>query len=163
VAASGPGLDGLDPIATGCSYGAYTVDSEPITIHAPNHYGAVVGWIDLRYSPRCQTNWARARLSSFSPFSVSTTWPLVVRIVGGISQTYHFWIWAPSPSQNSGVVWTDMVYSPTEYAPPGSDPPDCASAEAAIVLNSINGNDLGDFANRGWLEDYTAFGNTGCY
>ncbi len=54
---SGNGCNGLDPIATGCQ-NSYTqlVGSSEIK-NGSTHYG----WIDLRYSPTCGTNWSRVR------------------------------------------------------------------------------------------------------
>lgn len=53
---SGTGCNGQDPIATGCNSDAYTVTSANIK----NLQNQVVGRVDLRWSPTCQTNWARA-------------------------------------------------------------------------------------------------------
>ena len=52
----GTGCNGRDPIEMGCHYDAYTVSSTPIT----TQNGTVVGRVELRWSPRCQANWARA-------------------------------------------------------------------------------------------------------
>lgn len=161
----GGGLEGADPIQTGCSRDAYTVDSEPITVNSPNHYGAVIGHIDLRYSPSCQTNWARVVLQSVNGIAVASLyWPAVARIEGGNNHTYHYWVWQPQVTASSGVIWTNMVYSPTMWHPPGTDAPNCAQAEFAIVLwGPYNNVDLGYFEQRGWLTDGYAYGNTGCF
>jgi len=45
-----------DPIATGCASDAYTVSTKPIK----NSTGGVIGQTQLRYSPHCGTNWAKA-------------------------------------------------------------------------------------------------------
>src|SRR5262245_1467970 len=55
---SGNGCNGLDPIATGCATGAYTVASAPMS----DPYGTAAT-IDLRYSPSCGTNWSRLTMS----------------------------------------------------------------------------------------------------
>ena len=56
---SGYGCDYQDPIATGCSSGAYTVASAPIT-----YQGITYGTVELRWSPTCQTNWARTTVNN---------------------------------------------------------------------------------------------------
>src|SRR5215203_2657682 len=58
--AAASSLDGQDPIASGCSAGAYTVVSTPIRI-IPMYPGGgtIVGTLELRYSPSCGTNWVR--------------------------------------------------------------------------------------------------------
>jgi hypothetical protein len=56
---SGYGCDNQDPVATGCDAGAYTVTSAPIT-----YQGITYGTVELRWSPACQTNWARTTVNS---------------------------------------------------------------------------------------------------
>jgi glycosidase len=46
--------DGQDPVASGCSNTALTLQSVPF-----NYNGGVVGHIELRYSTNCRTVWAR--------------------------------------------------------------------------------------------------------
>lgn len=48
--------DQVDPMASGCSTGAYTVTSTAIRRVDTN---AQVGVVELRWSPQCGTNWAR--------------------------------------------------------------------------------------------------------
>jgi hypothetical protein len=56
---SGYGCDGQDPLASGCNTGAYTVASAPIT-----YQGVTYGTVELRWSPTCQTNWARTTVGN---------------------------------------------------------------------------------------------------
>ena len=49
VTCSGNGCNGLNPVTTGCSAGAYTVQTAVFS----NSY------VELRYSPTCGTNWGR--------------------------------------------------------------------------------------------------------
>ena len=46
---SGTGCNNTDPEQTGCAAGAYTVQTGILS----------TAYIQLRYSPRCQTNWGR--------------------------------------------------------------------------------------------------------
>lgn len=46
--------DGRDPIATGCTSGAYLVTAWPMV---NQKYNQVQGRVELMYSPVCQTNW----------------------------------------------------------------------------------------------------------
>lgn len=58
--ASAQSLDRTNPMTTGCSNGAYTLHSTPVT----DPLGAVIGQVELRYSPTCHTKWARIDTSS---------------------------------------------------------------------------------------------------
>src|SRR5213079_2794921 len=49
VTCSGSGCNGKDPEATGCFAGAYTVQTATLSTI----------FVQLRYSPRCGTNWGR--------------------------------------------------------------------------------------------------------
>lgn len=55
-AASGTGLDGTDPVRTGCVNGSISIAYQDIYM---NSIGPWVGAVDLRYSPACGTNWVR--------------------------------------------------------------------------------------------------------
>lgn len=48
------GLDGADPIGSGCASGAYTARTQALYVN-----GSQVGTVELRYSPSCRTTWAR--------------------------------------------------------------------------------------------------------
>ncbi|QLQ31820.1 MAG: DUF2690 domain-containing protein [Candidatus Thiothrix singaporensis] len=84
-----PAYDGKDPISMGCDLDATTVAYKTIT----------GGVIELRYSKKCGTNWARTRPTSSS----STTYAKVTRSSDGRSYS----------NSGKGNIWTAMVYSPT--------------------------------------------------
>jgi len=77
---------------TGCSQDAYTVAS---TSNGPDT-------IELRYSPSCQTNWARAWIGSGNPNAVS-----IRRQDGLYYQTNITY---------DTLHWSQMVYAPTMTA-----------------------------------------------
>ncbi|WP_182902762.1 DUF2690 domain-containing protein [Microbispora sp. H10830] len=58
--------DNTDPETTGCSAGAYTVGSSTLWFHNTRGERTVAAnaTIELRYSPTCKTNWARATVNS---------------------------------------------------------------------------------------------------
>ncbi|MFI9006461.1 DUF2690 domain-containing protein [Actinosynnema sp. NPDC053489] len=93
-----------DPMVTRCASDAYTVTTQPIT----NGGGGVVGQVQLRYSPRCGTNWARAVSYIGSAYLQADV----------ASPSDYVWFTATSTS-----IYTDMV-----YAPNGT----CARASASI-------------------------------
>jgi hypothetical protein len=51
--------DGKDPVVTGCSSGSYTVTTAPVTWS-----GRRYDTVELRWSPTCQTNWARVNIDA---------------------------------------------------------------------------------------------------
>ncbi len=51
------GLDGKDPKDKHCDTDAYTVEKG--TAEIKDDSGKVIGKVELRYSPRCKTNWCR--------------------------------------------------------------------------------------------------------
>lgn len=82
-----------DPIQTRCASDAYTVSTQPIK----NSGGATVGQVQLRYSPRCGTNWAKA-ISNIGTAYIQA-------IVASPSDSASY-------SATSTSVYTDMVYAP---------------------------------------------------
>ncbi len=82
-----------DPIQTGCASDAYTVSTQPI-----KNGGGTVGQVQLRYSPRCGTNWAK------TVSNIGTAY--VQAIVASPSDSASY-------SATSTSVYTDMVYAPT--------------------------------------------------
>jgi hypothetical protein len=93
VSAGTAGASAGDPIATGCASDAYTVATKPIT----NGAGAVVRQTQLRYSPHCGTNWAKA------VSNVGNAWLQAIVASPTDSASY---------SATSTSVYTDMVYAP---------------------------------------------------
>jgi len=86
----GDWCSGRDPMETNCATDAYTVASASIY----GTYGAQ--YVELRWSPTCQTNWARANFVTTAIKSEQST---------GYTQGYS--------SNDGGVSWSKMIYSPT--------------------------------------------------
>jgi hypothetical protein len=107
---------GKDPSTTGtnnnpCQNGARTVAWENLDVwrvHAgtDNGYWATVGVLELRWSDRCQTNWARLELKEATSLDrlhviQSTNYRQSHKTSGWTSQT-----------TTPGIFWTPMIYSP---------------------------------------------------
>lgn len=94
---SGNGCNGLDPVATGCSNGSYTVLS--------GRYAG--GLLELRWGPDCQTNWARFTPADNATYSIWVTRLSDGEWAGdGLEHVYTF-------SNGSGVAhYSDQIYSP---------------------------------------------------
>ena len=98
---SGDSCSGQDPIATGCADGAYTIDS-----HIQGLGGGIV---ELRYSPKCMTNWARWT-------KYPTGWCLncgivELRAVQDTNYTQAKDVYN-TPLKDGESVWTPMIFSP---------------------------------------------------
>jgi hypothetical protein len=93
---SGSGCNGLNPIATGCTTGAYVVSETDIYDAFSSDY---IGGVQLWWSPTCETAWSYVH-SEFRAFAVQAT----------ITST------SPSNSyyQNNNYVYT--ARSPMVYA-----------------------------------------------
>ncbi|MER7921832.1 MULTISPECIES: DUF2690 domain-containing protein [unclassified Streptomyces] len=92
---------GQDPAATGCAADGVTVAATDVYVN--NWLGQRVygGFLELRWSPNCKTNWAR-----FSPqqgFSYNLT---AYQPQTGYRQDYSKPAWA--------TAWTSQIYSPTK-------------------------------------------------
>lgn len=108
IACTGDGCWGLDPVAAGC-------DSDAETVGSVTSY---MGLLELRYSPACQSNWAK--LSNHNP-SVGVQFG--VENAENPAQTE---VWAMTGSDAGSYGWTNMVSGvPLAYAwsegPDGSD------------------------------------------
>lgn len=89
---------GLDPQATGCANGATTLSSVDLG------YGS----LNLRWSPTCQTEWARLYV-----YPTRTLGPgyVIAQQSTGYYQTgpiYAIFSWSPQ----SETAWSPMIYSP---------------------------------------------------
>jgi hypothetical protein len=102
-------LAGKDPFATGGSAGARTMKRA----HVVTEGGDVIGLVELRYSPLCNTTWARI---------LRTDEKLDGAIVGGISVDRGS-TWLSHRAEHAMALWTDM-----QPISPGS----CAAASAVI-------------------------------
>jgi hypothetical protein len=107
VSCYGDYCSGQDRVATGCAKDAFTIDSvEPDD-------GA--GQVDLRWSPTCQTEWAR-----WQPYP--TGWclncaPLALVAVQDTGYTQELdWFNNGTPPADNGTYWTPMIYSPLHKA-----------------------------------------------
>ncbi|MGH3175505.1 MAG: DUF2690 domain-containing protein [Streptosporangiaceae bacterium] len=114
---SGRGCDGGDPVQTGCVTGAYTVASDYIY-----YLGTVIGRVDLRYSPVCETNWTRT-ISYIGPQSLDA-------VVTEEDIGYHLNEYLDTVTS----VYTDMIYAPS---------PTCAQGFGIIYVNGTQYNDAG--------------------
>lgn len=97
---------GLDPVATGCAAGAYTLISSYINQPLDPSFGfgssQSLGRIDLRYSPACGTKWIREVLLNQDYWNI---------------QYWHMFLQATRPSDglreieygNWAVAWTNML------------------------------------------------------
>ncbi|MFJ4209769.1 DUF2690 domain-containing protein [Paenarthrobacter sp. NPDC089675] len=90
--------NGRDPIATGCTSGAYVVSSWRLV---NSRYNEVQGSIQLMYSPGCQTNW----INLYGTVN-GNEYGAVVRVGtvpgGGMNAGFY----------NSGSDYSNMVYAP---------------------------------------------------
>jgi hypothetical protein len=90
--------NGRDPIATGCTSGAYAVSSWPLV---NRRYNEVQGSIQLMYSPGCQTNW----INLYGNVN-GNDYRAVVRVGtvpgGGMNAGFY----------NAGSDYSNMVYAP---------------------------------------------------
>lgn len=59
------GCNGQDPVQMGCAADAYTVDaaSASVPVYGGGVGGSVTATVELRWSPSCQTNWAKMTTS----------------------------------------------------------------------------------------------------
>lgn len=94
---------GMDPVASGCAEGAKTLDS-----HVQGLGGGIV---ELRYSPKCGTNWARWT-------AYPTGWCMNCGIVGlravqdtGYTQSIDL---TNKMIKDGESVWSPMIYSPVK-------------------------------------------------
>lgn len=86
---SGSGCNGQDPIAMGCANDAYTARSQALY-----RAGEQIGTVEMRWSPSCQTNWARA---SF--------------IYGATNPTVELWTPNVNGSKVQSYTYTGTTYS----------------------------------------------------
>ncbi len=87
--------DRREPTAAGCANDAFTVDTATIV----NAAGQTVGWVDLRYSNVCQSNWSRVR----SNVGTTTLYAKAVREDGMTVRMLG----------NASTLWTNMIYAPS--------------------------------------------------
>jgi hypothetical protein len=110
---SGYGCDYKDPIATGCNAGSYTVTSASITYQGVNY-----GTVELRWSPTCQTNWARTTVGS--SYLGKERWASVYRQTPYATAQWHY-------TGPGNPIYGNMLYAPG-----------CAEAEGNVWISSGN-------------------------
>lgn len=122
---SGYNCDYQDPIAEGCNQDAYTVGASTID----DAQGNQLGYVELRWSPSCQTNWARVTSTSGAIYDPRVMRVEIVRSSdgayeyldtdgnqgngnnqGGVDSTGN------TTYQGTTVLYTDMLYSPISPA-----------------------------------------------
>lgn len=87
---------GQDPQNTGCANGAYTT----------KHYDFGTADLQVRWSPTCQTNWARLVVYGVVPnFRGGTLY--AIQDTGYTQQTG-----VPNSGNMAATYWTPMIYSP---------------------------------------------------
>ncbi len=115
VGCYGDWCSGQDPQDTGCANGAKTVAEARVKVHYtqvggdPAGRDEDIGKVELRWSPTCQTNWARftAERSSY----VSQVWVTQDTNYRQIKVTKGL-----IGNTEPGTFWTPMIYSPVRKA-----------------------------------------------
>ncbi len=132
VSCYGDYCSGQSPVATGCYRDAVTIASVEVDNGA--------GQVDLRWSPTCQTNWARWQQYP-TGWCVNCTPDALVAVQDtGYTQKLDWFDNGTSPNPNGGTYWTNMIYSPVHrvyagvYMPCGDD-----SLLGAAVDCALNG------------------------
>lgn len=97
----GDWCSGQDPQATGCANGAFTTVSASVG----------VGSLEIRWSPACQTNWARITLYPTGNRCVVESYLDAIQ-EGGYKQSKT----VPTTCHTRSYVnyWTPMIYSPVK-------------------------------------------------
>ena len=90
VTCSRNGCNNLDPVLTGCAVGAYTVRMAVLP----------TAFIQLRYSPRCGTNWGRL----ISRGKSKQVYLVLVERIDGVAYGIKGLV--------GPIAWTRMVYAP---------------------------------------------------
>jgi hypothetical protein len=108
---------GKDPSTTGtnnnpCQNGARTVSETVLRVWrvhpgTDNGYWAEVGKLQLRWSDRCKTNWARLELSGSARLN-----RLHIDQAGTTVGYYHRTAGWDDETTSPGIFWTAMIYSP---------------------------------------------------
>lgn len=101
-AATGTGLDGTDPAVTGCATGSYPIWST--NLYASG-FGTYQGYMEVRYSPRCGTNWIRVYNAYAQDGKV---WKAISRPAQGTLPSYSQY----EVDWGTGWSWGMQVYAP---------------------------------------------------
>lgn len=93
----GTGCTGLDPVTAGCSSDGYTART------VSGYVGSRYYTIDMRYSPRCQSNWAKVTVNGASNLEVQ-----IKKSDGNFATPTYY------SMNNNTVIYGNMYYAPTE-------------------------------------------------
>lgn len=102
-AATGHWLDGTNPVTTGCASGSYAIWGKNMYANAP--YNTYQGYMEVRYSPRCGTNWIRVYNAYASDAIV---WKTITRPAQGSLSAFS------QTERDRGTGWS---YGMQVYAP----------------------------------------------
>jgi len=119
--------DDHDPSVTGCA------DASSITVTQSNivdNSGTVIGLIETRYSPTCNTNWGR--ITGFGAYAGAVK---QVTICRGTQGQYADSGCSDTDTGTESTRFSDQLYAPTE----------CASATGTLILAETSGTP-GDFS-----------------
>ena len=112
------GCNGLDPATTPCASDAVTVQTKSIYANKAGQ-STNVGYVQLRWSGSCQTNWARVtRTDGFYLEGMNA------RVTRNDGRSYL------ASRMGETTIWSPMVYAPNPY---------CARAYGLIDLSSVSG------------------------
>lgn len=100
VTCYGDYCSGQDPRASGCAADGYTVASKNIR----------AARLELRWSPRCKTNWARYIQYPRGRYSGNVPWELRATQDTGYTQTKSY---GGNRVADNTPTWSPMIYSPT--------------------------------------------------
>jgi hypothetical protein len=117
--------NGTNPTDVGCSADAYTVFNAQTTIVDQTN-GAVIGYLELRYSPHCGTNWARTTFTN--PAYINPLYQRDTYVSGAAGR-------ADDPFFNDEPV----RYSAEIYAPSTSECANVKVTEGIIVIAQLTG------------------------
>jgi Protein of unknown function (DUF2690) len=113
--------DDHDPAVTGCAdASSYTVETANIT----DPTGAVIGYVEVRYSPTCKTNWGR--VTGFGAYATAVKQTTACR---GTSGQYP----------DSGCTDTDTGVEATRFSDQLYAPTECVSVVGVLVQPAVQG------------------------
>jgi hypothetical protein len=117
--------NGTNPTDVGCSADAYTVFNAQTPIVDQTN-GAVIGYLELRYSPHCGTNWARTTFTN--PAYINPLYQRDTYVSGAAGR-------ADDPFFNDEPV----RYSAEIYAPSTSECANVKVTEGILVIAQLTG------------------------
>ena len=114
---SATNCNGTNPHTVGCATDAYTVFNAQTPIYDQTN-GALIGYLELRYSPHCGTNWARTTFTN--PAYITPLYQRDTYVSGGAGRAddpgfndepvrYSAQIYAPSTTECANVKVTQGV------------------------------------------------------